>query len=96
MKRLTLALAFIALLSGCNTMGNSSEIVPIGNGAYSLAGDSYWTTDNAGLVRIELIKKANAFCKAKNKDFVLLQSWHKDGNFDEGLSATATINFRCE
>lgn len=96
MKRLTLALALIALLSGCNTMGNSSEIVPIGNGTYSLAGGSYWTTDNAGLVRIELIKKANAFCKAKNKDFVLLQSWHKDGNFDEGLSATATINFRCE
>ena len=97
MKRLTLALALIVLLSGCQIMAYEPEIVSIGNGNYTMAGESYWT-DNAGLLRIEMIKHANAYCQKQGREAVILDSYVKDGVTVGyyGTNATSTVNFRCE
>lgn len=97
MKRLTLVFASIVLLSGCQTLAYEPEIVPIGNGAYTMAGESYWE-DNAGLVRVEMIKYAHAFCQKKGMEAVILDSTMTDGVTTRyyGTNATASVNFRCE
>ena len=59
---------------------------------YSVSGYSDMT-DNGGSVRIDLVKKAQIFCKQKGKKLSLLESSHTDGNSYK--SATATINFTC-
>lgn len=94
-RRLNLALAFSSalLLAGCASSPERSEFVEIGNNTYtvSASGDS---TDNGGIVRVELIKQAQEFCADKDLKFRLLKSRFNDGNADK--SATATIDFVCE
>ena len=83
-------LSALLLLVGC---AGTTEIVEISPNVYSLSGYSD-ITDNAGSVRINLIKKAQAFCAAKGQRLHTLESTQADGNSNK--SATATINFYCE
>lgn len=84
------ALSLPLILAGC---AGTTEIVEISPNVYSLSGYSDMT-DNAGSVRIDLIKKAQVFCAAKGLRLHTLESMLTDGNTNK--SATATINFYCE
>lgn len=94
-RRLNLALAFsfALLLAGCASSPERSEFVEIGNNTYTVSASSD-STDNGGIVRVELIKQAQEFCADKDLKFRLLKSRFNDGNDDK--SATATIDFVCE
>lgn len=94
-RRLNLALAFSSalLLAGCASSPERSEFVEIENNAYTISASSN-STDNGGIVRVELIKQAQKFCADKDLKFRLLKSRFNDGNDDK--SATATIDFVCE
>ena len=94
-RRLNLALAFSSalLLAGCASSPVRSELVEIGNNTYTVSASSD-STDNGGIVRVELIKQAQEFCADKDLKFRLLKSRFNDGNADK--SATATIDFVCE
>lgn len=94
-RRLNLALAFSSALfiAGCASSPERSEFVEIGNNTYTVSASSD-STDNGGIVRVELIKQAQEFCADKNLKFRLLKSRFNDGNADK--SATATIDFVCE
>ena len=78
-------------------MAYEPEIVPIGNGNYTMAGESYWT-NNAGLLRVEMIKHAQTFCQKQGKEAVILDSTIKDGVTVGyyGTNATSTVNFYCQ
>lgn len=94
-RRLNLALAFSSalFLAGCASSPERSEFVEIGNNTYTVSASSD-STDNGGIVRVELIKQAQEFCADKDLKFRLLKSRFNDGNVDK--SATATIDFVCE
>ncbi len=94
-RRLNLAIALSSalLLAGCASSPERSEFVEIGNNAYTISASSD-STDNGGIVRVELIKQAQEFCADKDLKFRLLRSRFNDGNNDK--SATATIDFVCE
>jgi len=70
-----------------------SEFVEIGNNTYTISASSD-STDNGGIVRVELIQQAQEFCADKDLKFRLLKSRFNDSNADR--SATATIDFVCE
>lgn len=94
-RRLNLALAFSSalLLAGCASSPERSEFVEIGNNTYTISASSD-STDNGGIVRVELIKQAQEFCADNDLKFRLLKSRFNDSNADR--SATATIDFVCE
>lgn len=94
-RRLNFALAFSSalFLAGCASSPERSEFVEIGNNTYTVSASSD-STDNGGIVRVELIKQAQEFCADKDLKFRLLKSRFNDGNADK--SATATIDFVCE
>ena len=94
-RRLNLAVAFSSalLLAGCASSPEYTDFVEIGNNTYTISASSD-STDNGGIVRVELIKKAREFCAEKDLKFRLLKSRFNDSNDDK--SATATIDFVCE
>lgn len=94
-RRLYLAipLSSALLLAGCAGSPERTGFVEIGNNAYTISASSD-STDNGGIVRVELIKQAQEFCADKDFKFRLLKSRFNDGNDDK--SATATIDFVCE
>lgn len=94
-RRLNLALAFSSalLLAGCASSPEYTDFVEIGNNTYTISASSE-STDNGGIVRVELIKQAQKFCADKDLKFRLLKSRFNDGNNDK--SATATIDFVCD
>lgn len=94
-RRLNLAVAFSSalLLAGCASSPEYTDFVEIGNNTYTISASSD-STDNGGIVRVELIKQAQEFCADKDLKFRLLKSRFNDGNDDK--SATATIDFVCE
>ena len=94
-RRLNLAVAFSSalLLAGCASSPEYPDFVAIGNNTYTISASSD-STDNGGIVRVELIKQAQEFCADKDLKFRLLKSRFNDGNDDK--SATATIDFVCE
>lgn len=94
-RRLHLAIAFSSalLLAGCAGSPERTDFVEIGNNTYTISASSD-STDNGGIVRVELIKQAQEFCSDKDLKFRLLKSRFNDGNNDK--SATATIDFVCD
>ena len=94
-RRLNLAVAFSSALlrAGCASSPEYTDFVEIGNNTYTISASSD-STDNGGIVRVELIKQAQEFCADKDLKFRLLKSRFNDGNDDK--SATATIDFVCE
>lgn len=94
-RRLNLAVAFSSalLLAGCASSPEYTGFVEIGNNTYTVSASSD-STDNGGIVRVELIKQAQEFCADKDLKFRLLKSRFNDSNADR--SATATIDFVCE
>ena len=94
-RRLNLTVAFSSalLLAGCASSPEYTDFVEIGNNTYTISASSD-STDNGGIVRVELIKQAQEFCADKDLKFRLLKSRFNDGNDDK--SATATIDFVCE
>ena len=94
-RRLNLAVAFSSalLLAGCASSPEYTDFVEIGNNTHTISASSD-STDNGGIVRVELIKQAQGFCADKDLKFRLLKSRFNDGNDDK--SATATIDFVCE
>ena len=91
MKKVLAIAALSALLAGCTTM--SSEVFEIQPGVYSITGEN-WGTYNAGTVRMDLIKKADEFCKKQGKRLHVLNSSASDAVL-YAKSATADVNFRC-
>lgn len=81
------------LLAGCAGSPERTGFVEIGNNTYTISASSD-STDNGGIVRVELIKQAQEVCSDKDLKFRLLNSRFNDGNDDK--SATATIDFVCE
>lgn len=94
-QRLNLAIALSSalLFAGCAGSPERTDFVEIGNNTYTISASSD-STDNGGIVRVELIKQAQEFCADKDLKFRLLKSRFNDGNYDK--SATATIDFVCE
>ena len=94
-RRLNLAVAFSSalLLAGCASSPEYPDFVEIENNTYTISASSD-STDNGGIVRVELIKQAQEFCADKDLKFRLLKSRFNDSNDDK--SATATIDFVCE
>lgn len=94
-RRLNLALAFSSalFLAGCASSPEYTDFVEIGNNTYTISASSE-STDNGGIVRVELIQQAQEFCADKDLKFRLLKSRFNDSNADR--SATATIDFVCE
>lgn len=90
---LAIALSSALLLAGCAGSPERTDFVEIGNNTYTISASSD-STDNGGIVRVELIKQAQEFCADKDLKFRLLNSRFNDGNNDK--SATATIDFVCE
>lgn len=90
---LAIALSSALLLAGCAGSPERTDFVEIGNNTYTISASSD-STDNGGIVRVELIKQAQEFCSDKDLKFRLLNSRFNDGNDDK--SATATIDFVCE
>lgn len=90
---LAIALSSALLLAGCAGSPERTGFVEIGNNTYTISASSN-STDNGGIVRVELIKQAQEFCADKDLKFRLLKSRFNDGNDDK--SATATIDFVCE
>ncbi|RHJ30833.1 hypothetical protein DW133_09025 [Sutterella sp. AM11-39] len=94
-RRLNLAIALSSalILAGCAGSPERTDFVEIGNNTYTISASSD-STDNGGIVRVELIKQAQEFCSDKDLRFRLLNSRFNDSNDDK--SATATIDFVCE
>lgn len=94
-RRLNLAIALSSalILAGCAGSPERTDFVEIGNNTYTISASSD-STDNGGIVRVELIKQAQEFCSDKDLKFRLLKSRFNDGNNDK--SATATIDFVCD
>lgn len=90
---LAIALSSALLLAGCAGSPERTDFVEIGNNTYTISASSD-STDNGGIVRVELIKQAQEFCADKDLKFRLLNSRFNDGNNDK--SATATIDFVCD
>ena len=90
---LAIALSSALLLAGCAGSPERTDFVEIGNNTYTISA-SRDSTDNGGIVRVELIKPAQEFCADKDLKFRLLNSRFNDSNNDK--SATATIDFVCE
>ena len=90
---LAIALSSALLLAGCAGSPERTDFVEIGNNTYTISASSD-STDNGGIVRVELIKQAQEFCSDKDLKFRLLKSRFNDGNDDK--SATATIDFVCD
>lgn len=90
---LAIALSSALLLAGCAGSPERTDFVEIGNNTYTISASSD-STDNGGIVRVELIKQAQEFCSDKDLKFRLLKSCFNDGNNDK--SATATIDFACD
>lgn len=89
---LAIALSSALLLAGCAGSPERTGFVEIGNNTYTISASSD-STDNGGIVRVELIKQAQEFCADMDLKFRLLNSRFNDGNDN---SATATIDFVCE
>lgn len=83
------AAAGCLLLAGC---AGTSEFVPISQDTYTVTGHSEFT-DYGGQVRIDLIKKAQAFCSQKGGEFQLLNSAYTDGGTYK--AATSSTDFAC-
>ena len=90
---LAIALSSALILAGCAGSPERTDFVEIGNNTYTISASSD-STDNGGIVRVELIKQAQEFCSDKDLRFRLLNSRFNDSNDDK--SATATIDFVCE
>lgn len=90
---LAIALSSALLLASCAGSPERTGFVEIGNNTYTISASSD-STDNGGIVRVELIKQAQEFCADKDFKFRLLKSRFNDGNNDK--SATATIDFVCD
>lgn len=90
---LAITLSSALLLAGCAGSPERTGFVKIGNNTYTISASSD-STDNGGIVRVELIKQAQEFCAGKDLKFRLLKSRFNDGNDDK--SATATVDFVCE
>ena len=90
---LAIALSSALLLAGCAGSPERTDFVEIGNNTYTISASSD-STDNGGIVRVELIKQAQEFCSDKDLKFRILKSRFNDGNNDK--SATATIDFVCD
>ena len=90
---LAITLSSALLLAGCAGSPERTGFVEIGNNTYTISASSD-STDNGGIVRVELIKQAQEVCSDNDLKFRLLNSRFNDGNDDK--SATATIDFVCE
>lgn len=90
---LAITLSSALLLAGCAGSPERTGFVEIGNNTYTISASSD-STNNGGIVRVELIKQAQEFCAGKDLKFRLLKSRFNDGNDDK--SATATIDFVCD
>lgn len=63
--QLTIAFSSALLVAGCASSPERSEFVEIGNNTYTVSASSD-STDNGGIVRVELIKQAQEFCADKS------------------------------
>lgn len=94
MKKLKTALLLAATVIGltaCGTM--TSEVFEMSPGVYTISGEN-WVTYDAGDVRMDLMKKAAAYCAKQGKKVNVLQTNASDAVL-YGKTATAQVNFTC-
>lgn len=70
----TLVLAIC--ITGC---ASTSQVVPVGNGVYEIAGSSATALSSAGAQRVRLIEKANEYCRQLGKTVSVVDASGKDG-----------------
>jgi hypothetical protein len=101
--------ASVFLVAGCATTTN---VVPIGNGNYELAGSSATALASGGTEKVRLIERANAFCGQQGRQALLENSDDTNGHVGGfasgawggggfsavkgGQRATADVVFRCQ
>jgi len=91
-KTLTITLAALSVLSGCAS--TNTGIVEIADNRYMYAKQD-WTAHSGGVVKVGMYKEANAFCAAKGKKLVPLESKSQDAVIYQ-VSAGAEIQFSCQ
>lgn len=63
-------------LSGC---ASTSQVVPVGNGVYEIAGSSATALSSTGAQRVRLIEKANEYCHQLGKTVTVIDASGRDG-----------------
>jgi hypothetical protein len=82
----TLFVAAVSLfMVGCAT---TSEVVPIGNGNYEIAGSSATALASGGSEKVKLIKVANKYCGGQGKQATLVNADATNGRVGSGAFAS--------
>lgn len=108
-KSILAALAVPFFVAACAT---TTQVVPIGNGTYELAGSSATAFASGGTEKVRLIQRANTFCEQQGKQALLVDSQDTNGHVGGyagaswgggsfsavkgGQRATADVMFRCQ
>jgi hypothetical protein len=84
--RFTSLVAAVPLfMVGCAT---TSEVVPIGNGNYEIAGSSATALASGGSEKVKLIKVANKYCGGQGKQATLVNASATNGRVGSGAFAS--------
>jgi hypothetical protein len=80
--------AVISLIAiGCAT---TSDVVPIGNGNYEIAGSSATALSSGGSQKVKLIKIANQYCGAQGRQATLVSADATNGRVGSGAFANGS------
>lgn len=85
MRTFVATLVFTVGLAGC---ASTSQIVPIGNGVYEIAGSSATALSSAGAQRVRLIEKASEYCGKLGKNVDVVDSSGSDGHMGSFASVS--------
>lgn len=69
-------LVFAICITGC---ASTSQVVPVGNGVYEIAGSSATALSSAGAQRVRLIEKASEYCRQLGKTVSVVDASGEDG-----------------
>lgn len=83
-KRTSLIAAISLFAVGCAT---TSDVVPIGNGNYEIAGSSATALSSGGSEKVKLLKIANQYCGAEGKQATLVSADATNGRVGSGAFA---------
>jgi hypothetical protein len=81
-------IAFVSLISA--SCASTSEVVPIGNGSYEIAGSSATALSSGGSEKVKLIKVANQYCGAQGKQAAIVNAESTNGRVGSGAFASGS------
>ena len=73
-------LAGLSAAIGLCSCATTSDVVPIGNGSYEIAGSSATALASGGSEKVKLLKKANEYCAAQGKQMQLVNADSTNGH----------------